>query len=170
MKISIIGTPSNGKSTLAQKISEKLSIPHIHLDRFWFEHGGKTGEHDTPHIESVRAHVLRRALEAINAPAWVSDGFYSRVQPFIAEKADIIIFLDIPLWQRLFGHAKRVLRPSVHKRHKELSGWDDIKMFFYIMRYHVTKRRKLKKFVKKYAHKTVILRSWDETNRYVAHL
>jgi adenylate kinase family enzyme len=119
MRITIIGLSGSGKSTLARAISNKLSIPHIHLDRFWFEGGGKTGEHDTPDIERVRAYVREKTLEAIAVDSWVSDGFYSRVQPEIAEQADVVLFLDIPLWKRLLSHAKRMLQPAT--RHKELN-------------------------------------------------
>lgn len=95
MRITVIGLPGSGKSTLARAISKKLGIPHIHLDRFWFEAGGRKGPETTPNLAEVRAHVDARAREAIAAPAWVSDGFYNRLQSEIAERADTIMYLAI---------------------------------------------------------------------------
>jgi adenylate kinase family enzyme len=168
MRVSVIGMPGSGKSTLARAISEKLSIPHIHLDRFWFESGGKTGEHDTPNIEDVRAKVRARAIEAISSESWVSDGFYSRVQPLIAERADLVIFLDIPLWRRLLGHAKRMMRRNT--RHQELNMCDDVKFFAEIVRRDFSRRPKFKDFAERYADKILSLRSWKEVENYVAKL
>lgn len=65
MRITVIGLPGSGKSTLANAISKKLSIPHIHLDRFWFEAGGRNGSHDTPNLAEVRAQVDQRAMAAL---------------------------------------------------------------------------------------------------------
>src|SRR6185312_12755385 len=116
MRISIIGLPGSGKSTVARMIAERFSIPHIQIDRFWFEAGGRTGGHDTLDIEQVRALVREKTLAAIAAESWVSDGFYSRVQPEIAKRADAVVLLDIPLWRRLLNHAARTLQRN--NRHK----------------------------------------------------
>lgn len=58
MRITIIGLPGSGKSTLAQAIAEKLSIPHIQMDRFWFESGGRQSSRTTPNVENVRSSAL----------------------------------------------------------------------------------------------------------------
>ena len=165
MRITIIGLPGSGKSTLARTISAKLSIPHIHLDRFWFESGGKTSEFDTPNIERVRALVREKALNAIKTDSWVSDGFFSRIQPEIADRADKIIFLNIPLWVRLLSHAQRMLRRGA--RHKELNFWDDVKFFPEIIRRNFSRKPKYREFIEKYGHKMTTLRSWREIDNYV---
>jgi adenylate kinase family enzyme len=111
MRISIIGLPGSGKTTLANAISEKLSIPHIHLDRFWFEAGGREGSRTTPpdEMEIIRAYIKEKVTPLIAEDSWVSDGFYPRIQTLIAERVDKIVFLDVPLWTRLMNHApKRV--------------------------------------------------------------
>jgi len=168
MRITVIGLPGSGKSTVADMIAEKLSIPHIHIDHFWFEAGGRTGEYDTPNIEQVRAHVRERVLEAIAAESWVSDGFYSRLQPDIASRADVVLFLDIPLWQRLLNHATRTLRRD--KRHKEVSVWDDVTFFPEVVRRTFRTGPKLRSFVQQFKGKTVILHSRKEINKYVLTL
>jgi adenylate kinase family enzyme len=168
MRITVIGLPGSGKSTLARIIAEKLSIPHIHIDRFWFEAGGRKGSYDTPDIEGVRAHVREKVISAIRADQWVSDGFYSRVQPDIANRADTVIFLDIPLWRRLLNHATRLFRRS--SRHGEVSIFDDLTFFAEIIRREFTRLPRLRKFVSQYKNKTVTLKSRKQITQYVESL
>lgn len=170
MRISIIGYPGSGKTYLAELISRKLSVPHIHIDRFWFEAGGMkisraSSEADR---ERVRAEVREKALEAITAKSWVSDGFYSRIQPEIAERADIVLYLDIPLWRRLLNHAKRICDPS--HRHEELTMWNEFGFFFEIIRQHFAFRSKFKKFLDAYGYKVIVLRSRKDIADYIATL
>lgn len=168
MRISIVGLPGSGKTYFAEAISKKLSIPHIHLDRFWFESGGRNGSYDTPNIEDVRAKVRARTLEAIRADSWVSDGVYLRVQTDVATRADAIIFLDIALWARLLNHAKRMFRPRT--RHKELSLWDEITFFREIVRRTYSSGPKLRQFVEEHKNKVVTLRSRKEMQEYLSRL
>jgi adenylate kinase family enzyme len=165
MRIDIVGLPASGKSTLATAISKKLSIPHIHLDRFWFESGGRQGRHDTPNIEEVKAKVKVRALEAIKAGSWVSDGVYLNAQEEIAARADVIVFLDIPLPVQLLNHAHRAFFEP--KRHTELGLWDEITFFREIIRRNSKSRPKLLQFIKEHKDKVVTLRSRKEINTYV---
>src|SRR5680860_285836 len=103
MRITIVGLPGSRKSILAQKIAEKKHIPHIHIDRFWLESGGGQNSRATLNPEQTHVDVREKVLKAIQMESWVSDGFYSKIQPEIAERADTVIFLDIPLWRRLFN-------------------------------------------------------------------
>jgi adenylate kinase family enzyme len=168
MRITIVGLPGSGKSTLARKISEKLAIPHIHIDDFWFEAGGRQNSKSTPNIEEVRAHVFSKVREAIAGESWVSDGFYSRIQPEIAARANVILFLDIPLWKRLLNHASRIVHPV--SRNNEITFWDDIKFFYEIIRRSFTNGPKLHKFLTEHSDKTLTLKSHKEINSYVQHL
>ena len=117
MKISIIGQPGRGKSTLASKISKKFNIPHLQLDRFWFESGGnKLKLGDIEGTEKSRAYMKEKVISFINEhDFWVSDGTYPRVQSIIVEHADYVIFLDIPLHRRLFNHMKITFKNEIHK-------------------------------------------------------
>ena len=168
MRITILGLPGSGKSTLAEKIAEKKHIPHIHIDRFWLEKGGGQNSRNTTNPELVHAYVREKVLKAIQAESWVSDGFYSKIQPEIAERADIIIFLDIPLWRRLFNHAKRII--SRDKRHKEVSFWGDLTFFFEMIGRESTKASKINNFIKPFQTKTIRLKSLKEIEQYVKNL
>ena len=173
MRISIVGHSGSGKTTLAKKISGKLSIPHIQLDRFWFEAGGlkimnkKTPEYQSEH-ERVRAYVKENILKTISADSWVSDGFYSRFQSEISDRADVIIYLDIPLWRRLANHASRVLFSD--DRHKEVSLWNEFTFFFEIIRRSTAFKPKFDKFLPQYKDKIITLHSRKEIRSYIQNL
>jgi adenylate kinase family enzyme len=166
MRISIIGLPGSGKTTLAEALSAKLGVPHIQIDRFWFESGGPAVTYHTPEDELVRirAKVREKTLAAIEADAWVSDGFYSRLQPEIADRADTVIFLDIPLWRRLLNHAVRVVTKN---RHKELTRWDDIRFFSEIVRRTFRHGPKLRQFVEERKNRITVLQSRNDIKQYL---
>lgn len=165
MRIDIVGLPGSGKSTLAVALSKKLGIPHIQLDTFWFEAGGRQGTHDTPNIEAVRAHISRSIAEVITQKSWVSDGSYLREQHKIAPLADAIVFLDLPLWKRLVAHTRRAFFEP--KRHKHLSIWEEIKFYKQVVIRSYKSRPKLVKFVHDYKDKTITLRSHKEIRDYL---
>lgn len=168
MRISIIGHPASGKSTLARRISEKLNIPHIHIDRFWFEAGGaniKLG--NVEEVEKARVYIKEKVLEQMKQDSWVSDGWYSKLQPIISEQADHLIFLDIPLYRRMLNHLQRIFKPG---RHKELSKWDEIRFFYEIIYRTFAKGPKMKKFVREHSDKIKIFRNYKEVEKYLETL
>lgn len=165
MRISIIGQAGSGKSTLARRISEKFNIPYLHIDRFWFESGGdKLKKGEIKKREKVRAYIKEKVEDFIKQDSWVSDGWYPRVQVFIAEKVDQIIFLDIPLYRRLFNHIKRILKTE---RHKELTKWDDFKFIYEIIRRTFIKGPKLRQFINGHIGKVVVLKNYKEVEDYL---
>ena len=166
MKISIIGLPGSGKSTLAKAIHEKLNIPHIYIDRFWLEAGGEeTKRGDNPERNRVREYVKERVREAIAQESWVSDGFYSRLQSEVASSADILVFLDIPIMERLLNHIVRTF--TERKRHAEVSFWDDVRFIPEVVRRTFRTGPKLKAFVLQYPDKLKILRSRREIAAFI---
>ena len=166
MRISIIGHAGSGKSTLARNISEKFNIPHLHIDRFWFEAGGaKLKPDNIEGMEKARAYIKENVENFIKKDSWISDGWYSKVQSMISDQADYIIFLDIPLYRRLFNHLKRIFTTE---RHKELTKWDDFKYFYEIIRRNFSsKKSKMKQFASEYSHKIKIFRNYKEIEKYL---
>jgi adenylate kinase family enzyme len=164
MRITIIGNASSGKSTLAKNISEKLKIPYLEIDRYWLEAGGHKAKDRSEEKERVRAYVVEKVEKFIEQDSWVSDGWYSKIQPHIADRADTVIFLDIPLWRRLLNHFTRMFG----ERHTELNTWDDIRFFYEIVRRHFTHGPKIRAFAKAHANKTVVLRSYKEAESFLS--
>lgn len=118
-------------------------------------------------VKRIRAKVREKTLAAIAGDSWVSDGFYSRLQPEIAKRTDAIIFLDIPLWRRLLNHAMRITNPN---RHKELTMWDELRFFSEIVRRTSRHGPKLRAFVERQKDIVTILRSRNDIKHYLDSL
>ncbi len=168
MRITILGLPGSGKSTLARKIATKLGIPYIHIDRFWLEAGGGHNSRTTPNPEKAHAHVREKVLGAIQAESWVSDGVYRLVQSEIADRADVVLFLDIPLWRRLLNHAERTMHRK--HRHGEMTFLADLAFFPEIVSRDLRKKAKIRDLVESYKSKAIILRSRKEMSSYLESL
>ncbi len=169
MRISIIGHSSSGKSTLAKKISEKLGIPHLHIDRLWFESGAYRMLHpkNADKLEKAREWIKGEVAKWIQQKDWVSDGWYSKVQPMVTGAADVLIYIDIPLWKRMMNHLKRTF---TDERHKELNIWDDLRFVFEMPYRTLSRYKKIRQFIKDNEAKLVVLRSHKETDRYLENL
>jgi adenylate kinase family enzyme len=167
MRISIIGHSGSGKTTLARKISEKFGIPHLHIDKLWFEVGGHKTSTNSEERERVRAYVREKAEAFVKQDAWVSDGWYSHAQPIIAARADEIVFLDISLLRRLANH---LWRTFFEERHTELTRWDDIKFLYQIVRRTFAHSPKMREFIRENAGKVKTLHSFKEVGHYFAGL
>ena len=168
MRITILGLPGSGKSTLARSVAEQMHISYIHLDRFWLEGGGGHNRQTTPNPEQTHSYMRIKVLEAIQTESWVSDGGYSLVQPEIAKRADIMIFLDIPLWQRLFNHAKRTICSI--GGHGELTFWGNMQFFLEMIQPDLRSTLKIEGFLKSFDGKKVILQSQKEAVKYLGSL
>jgi adenylate kinase family enzyme len=93
-RIVVWGVTGSGKTTLARRLSEALSLPRIELDALFWQPGWV----ETPDDE-FRAKV-QAAVDA--APdGWVLDGSYSRVSDIYLLRADTLIWLHLP-WRTTF--------------------------------------------------------------------
>lgn len=165
MRLSIIGHAGSGKSTLARQISQKLNVPHLQIDSFWFEgRGHRLKNDDETGKEKVRAFIRQEVESFIKGKAWVSDGFYPRVQSLIATRAEKIIFLDISLWRRLLNHTMRMF---MNERRDDLTLWDDVKFMSQMIRRTFKYQPVLEEFVKNYNDKSIVLKNYRETMKFV---
>lgn len=99
-KIAIIGNAGSGKSTLGFELHKKLGIPLYHLDQYQWK----------PNYERVD----RDEFEAIHnqlcdKESWIIEGLAIRLFAHRIEKADIIIFLNIPTRTCLWRVIKRAV-------------------------------------------------------------
>ena len=86
-RILVIGSSGSGKSTVARELGEILGLPVVHLDLLYWNPGWvetPDGEFD----EKVRA--------ACAGDRWIVDGNYGRTIDIRLERADAIVFLDLP--------------------------------------------------------------------------
>lgn len=100
-RILIIGSPGAGKSTLARRLSERLNLPLIHLDREYFGPGWST-----PPRPEWRERVTALAAR----PAWIMDGNYASTFDIRVPRATDIVWLDLPRWRCALSVLARVAR------------------------------------------------------------
>ena len=100
MKIAIIGNAGSGKSTLAIKLHEKLGFPLYHVDKYQWAPGW---QRVNPAI------VEKKHTELCNQEAWIIDGLGVKFFKHRIEKADIVVFLDMPTSMCLWRVIKRSL-------------------------------------------------------------
>ncbi|MFE4499361.1 AAA family ATPase [Rhodococcus sp. NPDC056743] len=84
-KILVAGTSGAGKTTLAGRIGQLLEIEHTEMDSLF--HGP-----DWTPLESFETEVRRFSSE----PAWVAEWQYGAVRGLLAERADLMLWLDLP--------------------------------------------------------------------------
>ncbi len=94
----IIGSSGSGKTTLALKMSEKLSLPLIHLDyHFW-----------KANWEASSDKEWRNKLEKlVKEDKWILDGNFTSSLDIRLNRADTIVFVDLPRFTRMYRVIKR---------------------------------------------------------------
>lgn len=111
-KISIIGGPGTGKTTLANNIGKELKLPVYHLD----------GIH---HLENWKIRDKKERdkiiLDKIEESNWVIDGTYRDTLEARMQKSDMIIFLNYSTIARLRGIISRYLK-NKGKEKAEIPG------------------------------------------------
>ena len=115
-KILIIGISGAGKSTFAMKLSEKLSIPIIHLDRLFFEPGWVMVGKDL---------FEKKVLEQTKMDIWIIDGNYTNSMELWLKDADTVFYFDFPVVHCLWSVIKRRIMFHNKTRPDSAEGCDE---------------------------------------------
>jgi adenylate kinase family enzyme len=87
-RVSVVGCSGSGKSTVGRRLARDLSVPYIELDSIFHQPGW---------VPLPRDEFRRRVAELTAADGWVIDGNYSSsVQPLVWDRADTVVWLDLP--------------------------------------------------------------------------
>jgi adenylate kinase family enzyme len=100
VRVWIVGPPGSGKSTLADRLGSRLSCPVVHLDEIHWLPGWKTRD---------PWEFLDLTDAATAGPAWVVEGNYEVVRRPFLPRADLAIWLDLPLFLCLWRILRRCL-------------------------------------------------------------
>ena len=100
-RIIVIGSPGSGKTTFSVKLSEILKLPLVHLDKLFWQEGWK---------ERSKEEFDVLLDEALKEDQWIIDGNYSRTLTKRLERADTVVFFDLPPRICFFRVIKRVLK------------------------------------------------------------
>ncbi|MDE3113830.1 MAG: adenylate kinase [Chloroflexota bacterium] len=101
-RVSVVGTSSGaGKSTLGRRLAGRLDLPFVELDAlFWRPQWAK------PAADEFRERVAR----ILAGDGWVVDGNYtSHLGDLVWQRADTVVWLDIPLRVSLWRTFRRTM-------------------------------------------------------------
>lgn len=103
-RVSIIGLPGAGKTTMSFALSKILDVPVIEIDSFYVDKVLPNKPRD------VYQDLCKDALDK-NKNGWIVDGYHKSMQPErIWDETDTFIYIDLP---------KDLLKSRVSSRNKE---------------------------------------------------
>ena len=107
-RIAVIGNAGGGKTTLSRKLSKIYQLPLTHVDSHQFTANMQI----RPHHETISI------LKDIQVQShWVIDGFGPLdILLDRLEQADLIVFVDLPLWRHVWWSALRQLKNLIWPR------------------------------------------------------
>ncbi len=108
-RVLVAGTSGSGKTTIAAAVADILGILHVEIDALYH------GPNWTPR-PSFEAEVR----EFSSRPAWVTEWQYNSVRPLLAERADLVVWLDLPRRTVM----RQVVARTVRRRLKRESLWN----------------------------------------------
>ena len=140
-RVAIVGASGNGKTTLGRELARRLGVPFVELDAL--HHGPNWAE---PPLEEFRA----RVEEATAGDGWVVDGGYERkLGNLVLDRADTVVWLDLPLPLILGRLLRRTLR-RIRTREELWAGnreswrgafWGGESLFAWTIKAHYRRRR-----------------------------
>jgi adenylate kinase family enzyme len=104
----ITSASGNGGTTFARAVATRLGVPFVELDAL----------HHGPGWTEASAEELRAKVEPIVATdAWVIDGSYrGKLGELVLERAEIVVWLDLPIRVWLPRLVRRTLVRIVHRQ------------------------------------------------------
>jgi adenylate kinase family enzyme len=86
-RVSVVGTSGAGKSTVASLLATRLGCAFLELDSV---------HHQADWVPLPREEFRRRVAAVTAGECWVIDGNYRSVQDLVWDRADTVVWLDLP--------------------------------------------------------------------------
>ena len=158
----------NGKTTLGRELARRLDVPFHELDAL----------HHGPGWAEATADVLRARVEPLVAEdEWVVDGAYrGKLGDLVLDRADLVVWLDLPLRVWLPRLLRRTVRRVVTREELWNGNRETLRnvlfsresLILYALRSHFRRRRKYPAALAPY--KVVRLRSPHEVERWLENV
>ena len=118
-RVIVTGLAGSGKSTFSLALAAKTGLPVIHLDLAFWKPGW---------VEPSETEWREKQRVVLAGDEWIADGNYHETLDLRLERADTVVFLDMPWW-RCSGRA--LLRgfriPSELPEGCEYSAWQRLR-------------------------------------------
>jgi adenylate kinase family enzyme len=96
-----VGCSGSGKTTAGVALASALRCPYVELDAMFHQPGW---------TELADDEFQSRVDGATRGPAWVVDGNYSAVQPIVWQRADTVVWFDLPFATVMARTVRRTFR------------------------------------------------------------
>lgn len=144
-RIAIIGNAGSGKSTLALKLHKLLGLPLYHLDQYFWKPGW---------IEPDLEEFAKIHKELCDRDSWIIEGMAIRFADYRLQRADIIIFLDVPTYLCLYRILKRAIFHFGREYFSSAKGCPErgpsLKFLKFIWNFNRERKPVVKELLKKY--------------------
>ena len=109
MRILVAGTSGAGKTTVAARIAARLGVLHVEIDALYHGPGWVPRESFVADVEAFSA-----------APGWVTEWQYGAVRALLADRADLVVWLDPPVPRVM----RQVVVRTVQRRLRRRELWN----------------------------------------------
>ncbi|OMH24690.1 hypothetical protein BKD30_07925 [Tersicoccus phoenicis] len=92
--MAVAGVSGAGKTTLAGRVADVVRGRHVEIDGLY--HGADW----TP-----RASFVDDVRELVAGDSWTTELRYRIARPLLAERADLVVWLDLPFWTTVLPRA-----------------------------------------------------------------
>ena len=106
-RVSLVGGPGSGKTTVGRRMAQLLGAPYLELDSVFHQPGW---------TELATEDFRRRVAGVVAGDAWVVDGNYSAVRDLVWQRADTVVWLDLPRPLVMRRVIARTLRRAVTRQ------------------------------------------------------
>lgn len=104
-RILVAGTSGSGKTTLAARIGGQLGVRHVEIDALFHGPGWTPREEFVAEVDEFSA-----------GPSWVTEWQYSAVRERLAERADLLVWLDLSRVTVMRRVVQRTVRRRLHRQ------------------------------------------------------
>jgi adenylate kinase family enzyme len=108
-RVIVAGTSGAGKTTVAARIGALLGVKHVEIDALFH------GRDWVP-----RPSFLADVEQFTASPRWVTEWQYSSARPLLAERADLLVWLDLPRAVIM----RQVIGRTVRRRVRRIELWN----------------------------------------------
>ena len=157
-RVLVIGSPGSGKSTLTRALHEKTGLPVVHLDLLYWR-ADKTTLAREEFVPLLQAELAK--------DSWIVDGNFSFTMEMRLQRADLVIFFDLPVDKCLDGIKKRRNQPRPDMPWIETE--EDAEFMAFVREFPTARKPRIMELLAKYPHVPVItLHSHEEADDLVA--